>query len=72
MWQCSNCGEEVGNDFEICWNCETEKGNSIAAGNATLAAPRLRAQILFVRLAEQISLKLLVRKSLSEVQRARR
>jgi DNA-directed RNA polymerase subunit RPC12/RpoP len=30
MWQCSNCGEEVGNDFEICWNCETEKGDSIA------------------------------------------
>ena len=30
MWRCSNCGEEVGNDFEICWNCETEKGDSIA------------------------------------------
>lgn len=25
MWQCSNCGEEVDDVFEVCWNCQTEK-----------------------------------------------
>jgi RNA polymerase subunit RPABC4/transcription elongation factor Spt4 len=29
MWQCSNCGERVENDFEVCWNCQTEKRDSI-------------------------------------------
>jgi hypothetical protein len=29
MWQCSNCGERVENQFELCWNCQAEKGDSI-------------------------------------------
>jgi hypothetical protein len=30
MWQCSNCGERVENQFELCWNCQAEKGDSIS------------------------------------------
>lgn len=29
MWQCSNCGERVENQFELCWNCQAEKGDTI-------------------------------------------
>lgn len=25
MWRCSNCGEEVEDDFEVCWNCQSGK-----------------------------------------------
>jgi hypothetical protein len=25
MWKCSKCGEEVEDDFEVCWNCSTAK-----------------------------------------------
>ncbi len=24
-WQCNNCGEQVGGQFNICWNCGGEK-----------------------------------------------
>lgn len=26
MWTCMNCGEKVEDDFDVCWNCETQKG----------------------------------------------
>lgn len=26
MWACMNCGEKVEDDFDVCWNCETQKG----------------------------------------------
>jgi predicted RNA-binding Zn-ribbon protein involved in translation (DUF1610 family) len=29
MWQCSNCGEQVEDNFGVCWNCQNEKGTSI-------------------------------------------
>jgi len=25
MWKCKNCGEEVEDNFEICWNCGSNK-----------------------------------------------
>ncbi len=25
MWKCKNCGEEVEDNFEICWNCSSNK-----------------------------------------------
>ena len=28
MWTCMNCGERVEDDFDVCWSCETQKGNS--------------------------------------------
>jgi hypothetical protein len=28
MWKCAHCGERVEADFEICWNCQTEKSAS--------------------------------------------
>jgi hypothetical protein len=24
-WVCSNCGEQVPKEFDVCWNCETNK-----------------------------------------------
>jgi hypothetical protein len=26
MWRCLTCGEESENNFEVCWNCQTSKG----------------------------------------------
>lgn len=26
MWSCANCGEQVDDNFEACWNCQTERG----------------------------------------------
>lgn len=31
MWQCSNCGEQVENSFDVCWNCQTDKGDLITS-----------------------------------------
>jgi predicted amidophosphoribosyltransferase len=28
MWKCPSCGERVEDDFEMCWNCQTEKDSS--------------------------------------------
>ena len=25
MWQCSKCGEEVEEDFDVCWQCGTDR-----------------------------------------------
>jgi hypothetical protein len=25
MWKCPDCGEQVANNFEICWNCGTTR-----------------------------------------------
>ena len=25
MWKCEKCGEHIESDFEVCWNCGTEK-----------------------------------------------
>jgi hypothetical protein len=24
-WICATCGESVGDDFDVCWNCETQR-----------------------------------------------
>lgn len=32
MWVCRNCAEEVEDDFDVCWNCQTAKGASAPAG----------------------------------------
>lgn len=32
MWKCKNCGEEVEDNFEICWNCSSNK-DGIKTGN---------------------------------------
>jgi hypothetical protein len=29
MWTCKNCGEEVPDNFSICWNCQYENGSSV-------------------------------------------
>jgi hypothetical protein len=44
MWTCKNCGEEVPDNFSICWNCQYENGSDIipeipkeeAAGNTII------------------------------------
>jgi predicted nucleic-acid-binding Zn-ribbon protein len=28
MWKCPTCGEEVEDDFNICWNCQSGKDGS--------------------------------------------
>ena len=25
MWKCSNCGESIEDDFDVCWNCGTSQ-----------------------------------------------
>jgi len=63
MWQCSNCGELVENSFDVCWNCQTDKGDLITSpgveqklGNVTRAA-QMWHLILFVPVAEKPSPK---------------
>lgn len=36
MWTCAKCGEKVENDFDVCWNCQTEKGNLSSEGYVAL------------------------------------
>ena len=28
MWTCKNCGEELEDNFESCWNCLAERGST--------------------------------------------
>ena len=28
MWKCSNCKEQVDDDLDVCWNCQTAKDGS--------------------------------------------
>ena len=28
MWQCGNCGESVAENFEVCWNCGGDRGET--------------------------------------------
>jgi hypothetical protein len=28
MWECSNCSEEIDDDLDVCWNCQTAKDGS--------------------------------------------
>lgn len=28
MWKCANCGEQVNQNFELCWNCGTSRDGS--------------------------------------------
>jgi predicted RNA-binding Zn-ribbon protein involved in translation (DUF1610 family) len=37
MWNCTSCGEEVEDNFEACWNCQTTKGGR-RSGNSTAPA----------------------------------
>jgi hypothetical protein len=27
MWKCTNCGDQVEDKYQVCWNCDTEKFN---------------------------------------------
>ena len=29
MWKCPKCGEDVENNFDVCWNCGTSKSGEI-------------------------------------------
>jgi hypothetical protein len=29
MWKCSNCGESLRDDFEVCWSCGTTKDGTL-------------------------------------------
>ena len=33
MWECINCGETVEDNFEVCWNCQAEKGSVSPKGS---------------------------------------
>ena len=51
MWRCSQCGAEVEDDFEVCWNCSTARSGASyeefhadipsAAAPAPIAAPEV-------------------------------
>ena len=33
MWKCGNCGEELNDAFDTCWNCQTPRGAEAPAGD---------------------------------------
>lgn len=44
MWKCGNCGEDVEDDFEVCWNCQTERGAaSPTEGTSAISATPVKA-----------------------------
>ena len=38
MWKCSSCGEDVDDDFNVCWNCQRGKVGSPAAATVDTQA----------------------------------
>jgi predicted nucleic-acid-binding Zn-ribbon protein len=42
MWKCPACGEEVEDDFNVCWNCQRDRrGDEAAAAADAPPAPNL-------------------------------
>jgi hypothetical protein len=37
MWKCKTCGERLEDEFEVCWNCQTERGQQ--PGKPSSASP---------------------------------
>lgn len=42
-WVCGNCGEQIEGDYEICWSCQTDRGNSIQENNELVDTEELPA-----------------------------
>lgn len=43
MWKCPKCSEQVEDDFDVCWNCQTGKDGSSAETYFAPAAPKTTA-----------------------------
>ena len=42
MWTCPSCGEDVEDDFNVCWNCQRSKdGTTPATGDEHAGPPGL-------------------------------
>lgn len=62
MWKCKNCGEQVESNFEVCWNCQTARGEErpdegkqgeLAAGPSIPAGGRLSTKALHSQLEKR-------------------
>lgn len=42
MWRCSKCGEEVEDDFDVCWNCQTGKDGAVSETYSLAAASKTK------------------------------
>ena len=51
-WQCQHCNTSIeDDDFEVCWNCNSEKGAAEPASSAEVPAPeclRCNTQLSFI------------------------
>ena len=59
MWHCSKCGEDIDDNFDVCWNCGTSRdgtqdpafrrdGEAPSSGDVTLTCLRCRHALQFV------------------------
>ena len=42
MWKCPNCREEVEDNFDVCWNCQTGKDGTVPETYFAAAKPNVR------------------------------
>jgi Double zinc ribbon len=40
MWQCVVCGEQIEEDFDVCWNCQTSKDGKPSESFASAPLPK--------------------------------
>jgi hypothetical protein len=43
MWECRSCGEEVEDNFEVCWNCQVGRDGSLPESNVASAGQKTKA-----------------------------
>lgn len=42
MWECRRCGEEVEDNFDVCWNCQAGRDGSLPESNVAPAEQKTK------------------------------
>ncbi|MGD8499434.1 MAG: zf-TFIIB domain-containing protein [Phycisphaerales bacterium] len=54
MWVCPNCGEQVEEHFEVCWNCETRE-DGLPRTDIDMLCPKCReANLIQIKVDEKV------------------
>lgn len=44
MWECRKCGEEVEDDFDVCWNCQAGRDGSLPESSVTPTEDKVKPE----------------------------